>query len=135
MSTSVYPQRGAPVPSGWPIFVGVVLLMVGSFNVIYGLTAVFDHKVFVNSGGHLIVWNFTAWGWIHFVTGLLMVVTSLGLFAMIDWARWVAIFFAMVNAIAQIGWITVHPLWTLIVVALDLIVIHQLAARWPEEAS
>jgi hypothetical protein len=135
MSTSVYPRRSVATPSGWPIFAGVVLLMVGSFNVIYGLTAVYNHKVLVNSGGHLIVWNFTAWGWIHFVVGLLMVLTSLGLFAMLDWARWLAIFFAMVNAIAQIGWITVHPLWTLTVVALDMIVIHQLAVHWQAETT
>jgi hypothetical protein len=70
------------------------------------------------------------WGWIHFLVGLLMVVTAGGLFGMQDWARWTAVFFAALNAIVQIGVITAFPLWSLIVIALDVVVIYQLTERW-----
>ena len=39
-------------------------------------------------------------------------------------------FFACVNAIAQVGFLTANPILSLIVIALDVIVIYQLTARW-----
>ena len=50
--------------------------------------------------------------------------------AMQNWARWTAVFFAALNAIVQIGVITAFPFWSLIVIALDLVVIYQLTDRW-----
>ena len=47
-----------------------------------------------------------------------------------NWARWTAVFFCMVNAITQVAFITVFPLWTILIVTLDIIVIYQLTARW-----
>jgi hypothetical protein len=56
-------------------------------------------------------------------------VASFGLFADRPGAAMLAILFAALNAIAQISWITVNPTWTLILIALDVIVIYQLSAR------
>jgi hypothetical protein len=59
-----------------------------------------------------------------------MVVAAFGLFAGQSWAMWTTVVFAALAAIAQIGWITVYPIWSLIVIALSVIVIYQLTARW-----
>jgi hypothetical protein len=59
-----------------------------------------------------------------------MVSTALGLFASRGWARWMAVLFAMVNAFAQFGAASAFPVWSLIVIALDVVVIYQLTARW-----
>ena len=53
-----------------------------------------------------------------------------GLFAAAGWARWTAVVLAGLNAIANVGAITVYPLFTLLIVALDIIIIYQLTARW-----
>ncbi|MGH3023772.1 MAG: DUF7144 family membrane protein [Gaiellaceae bacterium] len=125
---------GARARSGWAAFAGLVLMLAGSFNVIFGLTAIFEDETLTAVGGRVIVWDLTAWGWIHLVLGLAQLLAAVGLFAGRGWARWAAIAFAMVNAIAQVGFITVYPLWTLLVITLDLIVIYQLSARWePDE--
>jgi hypothetical protein len=125
---------GAGARSGWAAFAGIVLLMVGAFNVIFGLTAIFEDETLTAVGGRVIVWDLTTWGWIHLVFGLVQVLAGLGLFAAREWARWAAIVFAMLNAIGQVAFITVFPLWTLLVITLDLIVIYQLTARWePDE--
>ena len=124
---------GAGARTGWAAFAGIVLLMVGAFNAIFGLTAIFEDEALTATGGRLIVWDFTTWGWIHLVFGLLQVFAGLGLFAGREWARWAAIVFAMLNAIGQVAFITVFPLWTILVITLDLIVIYQLTARWERE--
>jgi hypothetical protein len=121
----------ARVSSGWAFFAATILFIVGSFNAIYGLTAIFKDEVLTGSGtGGVIVWDVTGWGWIHLLLGIVMILTAVGLFSGQNWARWTAVFFCMVNAITQVAFITVFPLWTILIVTLDIIVIYQLTARW-----
>lgn len=125
---------GTGARSGWTAFAGIVLVLVGAFNVIFGLTAIFEDETLTATGGRVIVWDLTTWGWIHLVLGLVQVLAGLGLFAGREWTRWAAIVFAMLNAIGQVAFITVFPLWTLLVITLDIVVIYQLTARWePDE--
>lgn len=121
---------GRDVASGWAFFAALVLFLVGAFNVIIGLAAIFSDDVFQVTGDGLIVWDYTAWGWIHLGLGVVMILTCMGLLQGADWARWAAVVFAMVNAIGQVAFITAFPLWTLLIITLDLIVIYQLTARW-----
>lgn len=117
--------------TGWAVFAGIVLAIVGSVNVIYGLAAIFRDEVLTASGtGRVIVWDLTAWGWILLLFGAFQLLVGLGLFAGVGWARWSAVVLASLNAIANVGLITVFPLWTLLIVALNLIVVYQLSARW-----
>ena len=62
-----------------------------------------------------------------------MILTAAGLFSGQGWARWTAIVFVMINAITQVAFITVFPLWTLLIVTLDIVIIYQLTARWDAE--
>lgn len=118
-------------PTGWAVFAGIVLVVVGAFNVIYGLAAIFEDEVLTTTGtGVAIVWDLTAWGWILLLFGCLQILAGFALFRAAGWARWTAVVLAMLNAIANVGFITVFPLWTLLIVGLDLIVIYQLTARW-----
>jgi hypothetical protein len=118
-------------PTGWIVFAGTMLFIVGMFDAIWGLGAVLNDEVVTVGGGHgVLVWDFTAWGWIHIVVGAIMIATSIGLFAMKGWARWAGIFFASLSAILQVGVLTAFPIWALIVIGLDVVVIYQLTARW-----
>jgi len=118
---------------GWVVFAGIMLFIVGTSNIIFGLTAIFDDEVLTKVGGQLIYWDYTTWGWIHTIGGILMLAAAFGLFAGRTWAVTVAVIFAALNAVAQISWITVYPIWSLIVISLDVIVIYQLTARWNPE--
>jgi hypothetical protein len=123
-------HRPEPEPGGWAIFAAVVLLVSGSFGVIWGLAAVLNDQVVTVGGRGVIVADFTTWGWIHIIAGAIMILTAMGLFAMRGWARWIAVFFAMLQAILQVGVFPAFPLWSLVVIALDVIVIYQLTVRW-----
>jgi hypothetical protein len=124
-------MRNSAGPTGWAVFAGVVLVIVGAVNVIYGLVAIFQDDVLTTTGGgRAIVWDLTAWGWILFLFGCFQLLAGSALFTGAGWARWTAIVLAGLNAIANVGFITVYPLWTILIVALDVIVIYQLSARW-----
>src|SRR4051812_48707836 len=118
--------------SGWVVFAAIMLLIAGSFDLMWGLAAVLNDEV-VTVGGHgVIVFDFTVWGWVHIVTGAIMIGAGWGLFSGAGWARWTAIGIATLSALLQIGVITTFPLWALAVIALDSIVIYQLTARWAD---
>ena len=117
-------------PTGWAVFAGTVLAIVGAFNVIYGLAAIFRDEVITTTGQHVIVWDVTRYGWILLVFGILQLLAGMALFAGSSWARWVAVVLAGVNAVGNVPFLTVQPIWTGLIIALDIIVIYQLTARW-----
>jgi hypothetical protein len=119
--------------SGWVLFAAILLLMSGAFSVMFGLAAIINDEV-VTVGGDQgpTIWDFTAWGWITLIIGAVMILTGLGLFAGNRMARWLGVAFATLNALVQFGTISAFPLWSLMVIALDVIIIHQLVARWYE---
>jgi hypothetical protein len=122
--------RTAAGPTGWAVFAGIVLFIAGFLNFFYGLGGILNDEVVTVQGRGVIIWDFTAWGWIHLLIGVAMVATGLGLLAAQSWARAGGVIFASLNAIAQIGLITAFPLWSITLIALDVIVIYQLTANW-----
>ena len=133
MATTAGPtQRPTSVreASGWAVFAGVILLISGFFAVMWGLAAILNDQVVTVGGRGVTIWDFTAWGWINLVIGSVMMLTAFGLFSMRGWARWTAVFFASLNAMVQVGGFSAFPLWSLLVIALDVIVIYQLTANW-----
>lgn len=119
-------------PSGWAIFAGVILVIVGSLDALWGLAAILNDQVVVVGGHGAIVADLTTWGWVHLILGSIMALTGLGLFAGSSGARWAAIFFVAVNAIAQIVWFPAAPLWAFLIILLDVAIIYQLTARWAD---
>jgi hypothetical protein len=117
-------------PTGWAVFAGTVLAIAGAFNIIYGLAAIFRDEVITTTGQHVIVWDVTRYGWILFIFGIFQLLAGMALFAGAGWARWTAVVLAGLNAVANVPFLTVQPLWTALIIALDIIVIYQLTARW-----
>src|SRR6201989_1428260 len=103
-------RREEPALNGWGAFAAVILFLAGTFSFLYGLAAVLNDKVVTVGGGPgPIIWDLTAWGWVHMVIGVAMVAVSMGLIAVKGWARGGAIFFATLNALLQLGIITAFP--------------------------
>ncbi len=116
--------------SGWTVFAAVVLLIVGSLDALYGLAAILNNEIIVVGGQGALIIDITTWGWVHLILGSIVALTGLGLFARNEAARVAAIFFVAVNAIAQIVWFPAAPLWALLIIFLDVVIIYQLTARW-----
>ena len=117
-------------PTGWVIFAGVMMLLVGSLNFFYGLAAVLNDEVVVVGGNGAIIADLTTWGWVTLILAIILVLTGFGLLTGAEWARWVGVFVVTLNAIEQVWVFPAAPLWALIVIALDVIIIYNLTARW-----
>jgi hypothetical protein len=126
--------RSAGGPTGWALFAGVVLLMLGFLNFFWGLGAILEDENLIVGGRGVIIVDLTAWGWASLIIGVIQVLIGLGLLAAQQWARWAGIFFAALAAIGQIGIVTAFPIWSLIVILLAVLVIYNLTARWEEPA-
>ena len=120
--------------NGWIAFAAIILFLNGMFGALYGLAAILNDKVVTVGGGTgVTVWDFTGWGWIQLVIGIVMAIVAVGLFTGNGAARWLAVFMAMLSALAQFGIISAFPLWAILVIVLDVVVIYQLVARWEPE--
>jgi hypothetical protein len=117
-------------PTGWTVFAGMVLVVVGSLDALWGLAGVLNDEVLVVGGHGAIVADITTWGWVHLILGSVMAVTGMALFTGSSTARWLAVVFVGVNAIAQIVWFPAAPLWTFLMIMLDVTILYQLTARW-----
>ena len=123
------PSRGW---AGWVAFAGITLALIGFFDILQGLTALLNDEYFTVRNGDLLVFDFTAWGWITLIWGLLLIAAGLGLLAGRGWARWFGIFVVFVNAVLQIAFLKAFPIWSTIIIALDVFVLYALTARWDE---
>ena len=116
----------------WVAFAGIMLALVGFFDVLQGLTALFNDEYFAVRKGDLLVFDFTTWGWFTLIWGLLLIAAGLGLLAGRGWARWFGMIVVFINAVAQIAFLNAFPIWSTIIIALDVFVLFALTARWDE---
>ena len=120
--------------AGWIAFAGIVLLIIGALDVLQGFTAIIKDEYVVSTPQGLATFDATGWGWTTLIWGILIFITGLGLLGGSDWARWLAIIGVGLNAIGQIGFLAnypqAYPLWNILIVALNILVLYALTARW-----
>jgi hypothetical protein len=120
---------------GWIWFAAIMMIMVGFFNLMNGLIAVFKHDFYVNTSSHgLVVFNVTSWGWIHIVLGVIALFTGYALMRGAPWARVLAIIIVMLNGLGQLAIINLNPWWSIIVIAIDFLVLYAIIVHGDEAA-
>jgi hypothetical protein len=126
---SQYDTESRPL-SGWAVggitFAAMMMLMIGSFQVIAGLAAIFNDEFFVIGRNYTFDLDVTAWGWIHLLLGILLLFAGWALFARKLWAAMLALVLALLSAIENFFFIPYYPWWSLLVIALDIWVIWAL---------
>ena len=122
--------------SGWIGFAGIVIIIVGAMDVLQGLMAIFEDDYVVATQKGLALIDVTAWGWTTVLWGCLLIVAGLGLLAGSGWARWLAIIGVGINAIQQVAFMAnfpqAYPLWNILIVTLNVLVLFALTARWQD---
>jgi hypothetical protein len=118
--------------AGWVFFAGVMLLVTGVVNVVEGFVALSQSTRVVMVEDYLYMINIRDWGWTLVVFGAVMLVSGLGLFAASNVARVAAIVIVGVHAAVQVFWLGAYPLWSILMIALDTVVLYALTVRWQE---
>jgi hypothetical protein len=118
---------------GWGVFAAVVLLIAGVLDAFHGLQALIgpDTAYFLGGAGLFSV-DIEGWGWWHLISGLLLILVGIALLTGATWARVVAIILVALNAIGQLTLIAVQPWISLILLALDILVIYALTVHGRE---
>ena len=94
------------------------------------LVAIFKDDYFlVSSSGLAVKFDFTAWGWVHLVVGIVVVVAGLGVMAGQVWARVVGVLLASLSLLANVAFLAAYPFWSLVMIALDIVIIMALTVH------
>jgi len=126
-------RRAERETSGWAVgfimFAAIMMIMVGVFQALQGLIAVFENEFYVATRNYIFQFDATSWGWTHLLLGLLVAFAGYGLLSGRMWARTVAIFLAVLSAIANFAFIPYYPFWSLLIITVDILVILAIAAH------
>lgn len=118
---------------GWIAFAGTLMVMLGTFHVIDGLVAIFNDEYYlVTRSGLIVTADYTAWGWVHLILGIVIVLAGVFVFTGKVWARTVGVLMALVSAVVNLGFLSAYPVWSVIMIALDVFVIMALTVHGSE---
>jgi hypothetical protein len=119
------PDAGTRAGDGWLSYAGILVMIGGILNVIWGIAAIGKSDFFVGDARYVIS-ELNVWGWVALVLGVLLLFAAFGIFNGRSWAIWTGVICLSLNAVAQMLSIPAYPLWALALLALDMLAIYGL---------
>jgi len=119
-------MRGTSTLSGWWVFAGVLLLIAGTLNVIFGVAAI-SNSAFLSGTTVYILRDLRLWGWLSLIVGICQWVAAFSLWSGGEFGRWFGIVVASINAVGVLLTISTYPISSLAIFALSIIIIYKLA--------
>lgn len=114
------------------VLAGALLALSGVFTLVQALYALFGDAVFVQSDGQPMLLDITTWGWVHLVLGALQLAVGLAVFRGATWARVTAAVVVGLSAVSQMVFLPAYPVWSIVVIAIDVLVIWALCMHGSE---
>jgi hypothetical protein len=117
---------------GWVAFAGIMMMLLGSFQAIAGLVALFKNEVVYIGLENTWLVDFTAWGWAHLILGIVIIFAGMAVLAGKTWGRVVGVLLASISALANFAFIPVYPVWSVLMIIVDALVIYALIVHGSE---
>ena len=117
---------------GWVFFASLMMMLVGGFQAINGLVALFKDDFYLVSEKALLVFNYTTWGWVHLLMGIVIFAAGVALMNGATWARIVGVFLAGLSLFANMAFLAAYPLWSILMIVIDILVIYALTVHGSE---
>ena len=108
---------------GWTWFAAVMMWLIGGFHAIAGLVAIIDDEFYVVTRDYIFQFDATAWGWIHLIAGVIVVLAGVYLLSGAVWARIIGVILAVVSILVNFAWLPWSPLWSIIMITANVFVI------------
>jgi hypothetical protein len=128
-------RRGAGLTKwiGWVLFVGLCMIVAGLLSLIQGLVALLDDDFYVVAPVALpLPLDYSVWGWTLVAFGALLIGAGYAVLFGHTWARVVALVVTFLNAMINLAFLAAYPLWSLLAVGIDVIVIYAVAVHGHE---
>jgi hypothetical protein len=122
-------ERPSGAAVGFTVFAGVLMIVMGFLHALWGLAAIIEDQFFVATRNYVYDIDVTGWGWVHLIAGVIVFLAGFGVFSGAVWARTVGVTLAVISAIANFLTIPYFPIWSLVILALDVFVIWALTVR------
>jgi hypothetical protein len=120
-----------PITSGLLSFAGFLIWVVGFFNIVDGLTSLSKRNFYLVPSSKLLIFNFTAWGWILIIAGILQIFVGASILARRTWARTAGIALMLLAVAGQFAFMNAFPLWSIVIIAVSLVAIYLLMVSTP----
>ena len=118
---------------GWILFAGVMMIVEGMFHAFQGFVALFEDDFYlVGRRGLTIHLDYTGWGWIHLALGVIVIAAGIGLLNGRLWGRIAGVILAVVSILVNVAFLAAYPIWSTIMIAVDILVIWALTVHGHE---
>jgi hypothetical protein len=111
---------------GVTVFAATMMILIGVLHAVQGLVALLNDSFFVVGEEWVFEFDVTTWGWIHLLAGALVVVAGFFVLGGAVWARAVGVAVASLSIVLNFIWLPYYPVWSLVIIALDIFVIWAL---------
>ncbi|MFD6355954.1 hypothetical protein KHQ06_21155 [Nocardia tengchongensis] len=133
-TTGPEPTLKQGLAAGTTIGAGILLLVIGVLSILQGISAVASDDLLVVGYDYIYKLNTTGWGWIHIVLGIIEVIVAIGLLRGTAWGRTAALVLAALSIVENFLWIPYYPAWSILIIALDVVVIWAISTYKPATA-
>jgi hypothetical protein len=121
--------RAERMATGFIVFGAMMMILVGTFQMLMGLAGVIRDEFFVSTPNYVFEFDATTWGWIHLVLGAVVIAIGFGVLAGQTWGRVGGVVVAVFSALSNFAFIPFYPFWSIIIIALNVFVIWALTAH------
>ncbi|WP_433298811.1 DUF7144 family membrane protein [Pseudonocardia sp. CA-142604] len=118
----------SPWKTGLLVFAGTIMIVGGIFQFLAGLVALFRNEVYVVGLNYVYSFDVTTWGWIHLIVGIVVALAGAAVLTGQIWGRVVGVGLAVISMLTNFMFIPYYPLWSLLIIALDVFVIWALCS-------
>jgi hypothetical protein len=122
-------QQRSSAAAGWTMFAGIMMMLIGFFHGLAGLSGIIQDDFYAVLPNYVLKFDVTTWGWIHLIGGIVIVLAGFGVFSGAVWARTVGVILASVSALVSFAWIPLYPIWSIVLIAIDVTVIWALTVH------
>ena len=123
------------VAVGFTYFAAILMMLSGGFEILQGLSAIIRKHLYVVNSDYIYKISVTGWGWIHLILGVIVLLAGIALLGGALWARIVGIALAVLISVANFLWLPYYPVWAIVIIALNVIIIWALAAHGRDVAA
>jgi hypothetical protein len=136
VDTTRVAYNSGPAPTGWTgwvVFAGFIMILLGVFQAIQGMVAIFSDDFYrVTERGLVIEVDYSVWGWTHLLLGVVILLSGFGVLTGNVLARTVGVVLALVSAVVNLLYIEAYPVWSIIIITIDVLVIYALTVHGRE---
>jgi len=126
------PQKKPTNWLGWVYFASAMMLLAGGMHIIAGLVALFQNDYYLVAEKSVLAFSYTQWGWIHLIGGIIVLFAGLAVGAGRTWGRIIGVLMAVVSALLNLAFLSSYPIWSIMIIVIDVFVIYALTIHGAE---